>query len=365
MIDAADRLYLETAVGLAVNGCYTATPNPRVGCLIVAGDKVLGRGWHVRPGEGHAEVNALRDAAGADVRGATCYVSLEPCAFEGRTPACTKALIEAGVGRVVAAMTDPHPRVAGAGFTALRDAGIEVEVEEVPEAHELNAGYVSRLTRQRPFVRLKVAVSLDGRTAMASGESQWITGPEARADVQRWRAQSCAIVTGAGTVLADDPKLTVRDQDLATEGRIRQPLRVIVDSHRRVGAGAAVFGQPGDALRAHVDGADTHTHDSDLPVQSDARGRVDLAVLLNHLAEERQCNEVLVEAGPTLVGAFLAAGLWDELLVYQAPKLLGDRALPLAVLGFDEMREAIETTMIESQVIGGDLRLRFRPRAAD
>ena len=212
----ADRLFLRAAVSLAERGLYTCAPNPRVGCLIVRDGRTLGRGWHVRTGEAHAEVHALADA-GPDVAGATAYVSLEPCSFHGRTPPCTDALVEAGIRRVVAAMTDPHPRIAGAGFERLRGAGIAVDVIDLPEARELNLGWVTRLATGRPWVRIKTAVSLDGRTAMASGESQWITGPAARADVQHWRARSCAVITGAGTVRIDNPRLTVRDERFAVD----------------------------------------------------------------------------------------------------------------------------------------------------
>ncbi|MFW6094797.1 MAG: bifunctional diaminohydroxyphosphoribosylaminopyrimidine deaminase/5-amino-6-(5-phosphoribosylamino)uracil reductase RibD, partial [Pseudomonadota bacterium] len=211
MSGVAERAFLRAAVELAREGLYSATPNPRVGCLIVRNGTVVGRGAHIRAGEPHAEINALRDAGG-DAAGATVYLSLEPCAHTGRTPPCADALVAANVRRVVAAMGDPNPQVAGRGFERLRAAGIETELVALPEARELNAGYVSRMQRGRPYVRVKVAQSLDGRTAMASGESRWVTGPEARADVQYWRARSCAVLTGSGTVLTDDPRLTVRDE---------------------------------------------------------------------------------------------------------------------------------------------------------
>jgi diaminohydroxyphosphoribosylaminopyrimidine deaminase/5-amino-6-(5-phosphoribosylamino)uracil reductase len=374
MLDS-DRLFLRAAVELAARGRNSTTPNPAVGCLVVRGDEVLGRGWHIRAGEGHAEVNALADLAerhGAEAaRGATVYVSLEPCAFAGRTPACTGALIDAGVGRVVAAMTDPHPKVAGAGFRALEEAGIEVEVEELPEAHALLEGYVSRITRGRPFVRIKVAVSLDGRTAMASGESQWITGPAAREDVQAWRARACAIVTGSETVLADDPAMNVRSQAAAVGGRIRQPLRVVLDSRGRVPKEARIFDPPGEVLvvlSTTASGAAEKKNaalrgeegGSVLELDADERGRVSLPALFSALAE-RGINEVLVEAGPTLAGEVLRSGLWDELLVYQAPKLLGSEGRPLAGLPLERMEDAIEATMIDCVAVGDDLRLRFRP----
>lgn len=359
MSAATDRLFLEAAVALAEQGLYSATPNPRVGCVIVRDGVVVGRGAHLRAGGPHAEVHALREA-GAAAAGATVYVSLEPCAHTGRTPPCTEALIGAGVGRVVAAMGDPDPRVAGEGFGRLRAAGIAAELLPLTAAADLNAGYVSRLQRARPLVRLKVAQSLDGRTAMASGESRWITGPEARADVQYWRARSCAVLTGSGTVLADDPSLTVRDDRYAVDGHIRQPLRVVADTHLRVPADAALFQGEGPVLLVHGSGA--------LPSVAAAehvacgRDRVDLSALLAELAA-RGCNEILVEAGPRLVGAFLDSELWDELLIYVAPKLLGSDARPAAVLPLVALDDAVDATMRDITTVGGDLRLRLTPRA--
>lgn len=360
MVADSDVLFLESALALAENGRNIASPNPSVGCLIVQQGAIVGRGWTQRPGQGHAEVNALADAGTAAARGATVYVSLEPCAFHGRTPPCTQALIEARVARVVAALTDPHPQVAGQGFAQLRAAGIEVQLIELPAAAEAVAGFISRITRKRPFVRLKVAASLDGRTAMASGESQWITAAAARADVQAWRARSCVIVTGAETVLADDPALTVRDSSLAVAGDIRQPLRVVLDSKLRVPRSARLFTEPGATVIAHTRGDPTHEKAGYLRLPADVDGRVDLAALLAALAE-RPCNEVLVEAGPTLTGAFLRAGLWDELLLYVAPKLLGSDARPLAQLPFARMLEAIEARIVHRTGIGDDLRLRLVP----
>jgi diaminohydroxyphosphoribosylaminopyrimidine deaminase/5-amino-6-(5-phosphoribosylamino)uracil reductase len=363
MASDSDVLFLKAAVALAARGMNSTTPNPRVGCLIVRGGEVLGRGWHVRPGEGHAEVNALADAAAAGpdaIRGATAYVSLEPCAFHGRTPPCSRTLIDAGITRVVAAMRDPHPGVAGKGFAELAAAGVAVEVVELTEARALNPGYVSRLTRNRPFVRLKVAASLDGRTAMASGESRWVTGEAARHDVQAWRARSCAIVTGTQTVLIDNPALTVRDPAQAVAGAIRQPLRVILDSNLRIGPGAQVFTGPGEALVAYTRGEPRHDGAAHLELPPDPNGHVDLTALLSALAD-RDLNEVLVEAGPTLVGAFLGAGLWDELVLYTAPKLLGSDARPMATLPLTRMIEAIDARIVDHVRIGEDLRLRLRP----
>jgi diaminohydroxyphosphoribosylaminopyrimidine deaminase/5-amino-6-(5-phosphoribosylamino)uracil reductase len=359
MANESDLLFLRSALALAAKGRYMAPPNPSVGCVIVRDGAIVGRGWTHRPGEGHAEVNALADA-GADARGATAYVSLEPCAFHGRTPPCTEALIESGVTRVVAAMTDPHPQVAGKGFADLRQAGIAVDLMDLPEASEAVCGFVSRVTRGRPFVRLKVAASIDGRTAMASGESRWVTGAAARTDVQAWRARSCAIVTGAETVLVDDPALTVRDEAYADDGVIRQPIRVVLDSNLRVPKSAGIFSEPGETLIVHTTGEPDGSHAAHLKLPAAEDGRVDLAALLSALAD-RPCNEVLVEAGPTLIGAFLKAGLWDELLLYMAPKFLGSDARPMAHLPIARMLEAIEAKIAHRADLGDDLRLRLVP----
>ncbi|MBH81082.1 MAG: riboflavin biosynthesis protein RibD [Gammaproteobacteria bacterium] len=359
MASQSDLLYLRTAIEHAAKGIYTTTPNPRVGCLVVRDGEVLGRGYHVRPGEGHAEVNALADA-GRPVVGATAYVSLEPCAFEGRTPPCAKALIEARVERVVAAMIDPHPKVSGQGMAMLRAAGILAELVELPEAQALNAGYVSRVTTGRPYVRLKTAISLDGRTGMASGESQWITGEAARADVQEWRARSCALISGSGTVMADDARLTVRDERFSVDGVIRQPLRAIADSKLQLPSSAAVLQPPGEVLIVHA-GINAPTVEGVEHICLPGSGvppKVDLAALLDELGA-RGCNEVLVEAGAALLGAFLDADLWDELLVYMAPKLLGSDARPLANLPLDKMNEAVQARLIDCVPVGDDLRLRL------
>jgi diaminohydroxyphosphoribosylaminopyrimidine deaminase/5-amino-6-(5-phosphoribosylamino)uracil reductase len=360
MATDSDLLFLRAAVELAEQGLYSCTPNPRVGCLIVRDGAVLGRGAHLWAGDGHAEVNALADAGG-DVAGATVYVSLEPCAHTGRTPPCADALVAANVRRVVAAMRDPDPRVSGRGFQRLRGAGIRCELRELPEAAELNAGFSLRIRQGRPFVRLKVAQSLDGRTAMASGESRWITGPAARADVQYWRARSCALITGSGTVLTDDPKLTVRDPRFAVGGRLRQPLRVVADTGLRVPADAALFREEGPVLFAH--GAHAEPRLPDVEHLACGEERVDLAELLAALGR-RGCNEVLVEAGPRLAGAFLAAGLWDELLVYVAPKLLGSEARAMASLPLLTMDQAVHATIRDCVAVGDDLRLRLIPRQA-
>lgn len=358
----SDLLFLRAALALAERGMNSTSPNPRVGCLIVKDGVVLGRGWHVRAGEGHAEVNALADAGDADVRGATAYVSLEPCAFEGRTPPCSQTLINAGIGRVVAALTDPHPKVAGQGFADLRAAGIAVDVVELPEARVLVEGYLSRVDQGRPFVRIKMAISTDGRTAMASGESQWITGEASRLDVQSWRARSCAIVTGSQTVLDDDPAMNVRIDSAAVDGQIRQPLRVVLDSRLRVPASARILQPPGEALVVHsASAADNPAAVPRLHLPGNsASGRVSLPDLFRELGR-RKCNEVLVEAGPTLAGAVLESGLWDELLLYIAPRLLGSDARPLATLPLARMVDAIEATIVDQVELAGDMRVRLRP----
>lgn len=383
----ADPVFLEAAVAWGSQACYRTAPNPAVGCLLVQHGRVIGRGATEPAGGRHAEIVALDDArvAGQPVAGATAYVSLEPCAFEGRTPPCADALIKAGVVRVVGALTDPHPRVAGAGYAKLVQAGIAVERYELASAAANVRGFLTRQRTGRPLVRVKIAASLDARTAMASGESQWITGSAARAEVQEWRARSCAVLTGSGTVLADDPALTVRDERYADQGRLRQPLRVVLDSRRRIAATAKVFTGPGSALRLYARGlaatglaagaeqalaqpatalqASSHQLSSDptVPEQAvaaDAEGRLDLAAVLDLLGR-RQCNEVLVESGPTLAGRFLALGLWDEAVIYLAPKLLGSSARPLAQLALDRLAQAIRGTIVEATPVGDDLRIRF------
>lgn len=347
----ADRLYLSTAIALADRGRYSTPPNPRVGCVFVRNGRVLGRGWHVRTGEGHAEVNALSDAG--DVRGATAYVSLEPCAFHGRTPACADTLIGAGVARVVGALTDPHPQVAGLGYDRLREAGVAVDTDELPEARALNPGYLHRQTHGRPWIRLKVAASLDGATAMASGESQWITGAAARADVQELRARSCAVLTGIGTVLADDPRLNVRDAAYALDGVLRQPLRIVLDSRLRTPQDANVLAD-GGALVVHAESAPA----TQLPGERHACGEtaVDLTRLVDYLGT-RELNEVLVEAGARLTGAFLKAGLWDELVVYLAPKLMGEATRRLADLGIERLGDAVAARFADVRMVGEDIKL--------
>ena len=359
---AADHALMARALRLAERGAYTTRPNPMVGCVIARDGAVVGEGWHRRKGGPHAEVFALR-AAGEAARGATAYVTLEPCAHHGSTPPCADALVQAGVARVVAAMRDPFPQVDGAGFERLRAAGIAVESGLMEaQARELNRGFLSRIERGRPWLRVKLAMSLDGRTALASGESQWISGAAARADVQRWRARSGALLTGAGTVLADDPQLTVR---LDGDDDVLPPLRVVLDARlvslarERVRAGAAstlYLHAPDAAVPPGVAAANV-----DFAAVARRDGRLDLDAVLRLLAA-RGVNEVQVEAGPTLAGAFLAAGLVDELLLYVAPVLLGDAARPLfAGLSIAHMAQRFQLRIAESLAVGDDLRLRLQP----
>ncbi len=311
------------ALQIAARGQYAARPNPMVGCVIVNNGEVVGEGWHERAGEPHAEINALK-AAGSQAEGATAYVSLEPCAHHGKTPPCSKALIDAGVIRVVAAMPDPYAEVAGRGLAALSAAGVATEVGLMAAAAEhLNAGYLARVTRNRPFVRAKVAASIDGAIAMNSGESQWITGTEARNDVQRLRARSGAIMTGIGTVLADDPSLNVRVEGLTPPDL--QPLRVVIDSRLRTPPTARMLTLPGATLVCHAGGEDpAHLEAAGADVREFATGsaEVDIFEVLGELAG-RSINDVLVEAGPGLTGHLLEQELVDELVIYQAPHIMG------------------------------------------
>lgn len=385
---AADRAHMAEALRLAARGLYTTQPNPRVGCVIVREGEVVGRGFHVRAGEPHAEVHALREA-GEAARGATAYVTLEPCAHHGRTPPCADALVRAGLARVVLACLDANPLVAGQGAARLRTAGIEVASGLLQDqAEALNAGFLRRMAGGLPWTRAKVASSLDGRTAMASGESQWITGEPARRDVQRWRARSCAIVTGVGSVRADDPALTVRaglwpsDEDFPG----RQPLRVVLDSTLRLSpdarllqgdgpvrvvtrgesglAGAALvaalrLADPARAARAEAllaAGAEL------VAAEADGHGRPDIRAVLAQLAAAG-CNEVLVEAGPGLVGSALQAGVVDELVLYQAPTLLGSTARPLADWPLALMAEQQRLKLVDLRQIGDDVRMILRPVA--
>lgn len=348
------------AIALARRGLATTMPNPRVGCVLAREGRVIGRGWHERPGGPHAEIVALADA-GDDARGATAYVTLEPCAHEGRTGPCADALVQAGVGAVVAAIRDPNPRVDGGGLAKLEAAGVAVRTGLMAEAaRELNPGFLSRMERGRPWVRVKLAQSLDGRTALADGTSQWITGPAARADVQHWRARACAVMTGVGTVLADDPSL-----DLRLEHIDRQPLRVIVDSHWRTPGTARTLSLPGQVLIAGREDVERspalEASGAECLALPAKERRVDLGALLSVLAG-REVNEVQVEAGGTLCGALLREGLVDEVLLYQAPCLLGHEGKPTFELpGLDDMAHRPVLQVLERVMVGEDLRMRLRP----
>jgi diaminohydroxyphosphoribosylaminopyrimidine deaminase / 5-amino-6-(5-phosphoribosylamino)uracil reductase len=358
MFTPADREFMARALRLAEHGLFTTTPNPRVGCVVVRGGEVVGEGFHERAGEAHAEVNALR-AAGGRAEGGTVYVNLEPCSHHGRTPPCTDSLVAAGVERVVVAMGDPNPKVSGQGFAALRAAGVEVASGLLEaEARELNVGFVSRMTRSRPWVRLKVAATLDAKTALASGESQWITGEQARRDGHRWRARACAILTGIGTVRDDDPRLTVRDVETP-----RQPLRVLVDSRLEVPLSARIL-EGGNLLvaaaiddRAKIDAL--RARGAEVVVLPNATGKVELEDLVRELGRQN-LNEVHVEAGFKLNGSLVAAGVVDELLVYLAPKVLGETGRGMFKLpGVERLADARRLRLLDVAQLGEDVRLRL------
>jgi diaminohydroxyphosphoribosylaminopyrimidine deaminase/5-amino-6-(5-phosphoribosylamino)uracil reductase len=352
-----DHLFMARALRLAEKGMYTTTPNPRVGCVIVRDGRVVAEGWHEKAGSAHAEAAALGHA-GSAARNATVYVTLEPCSHQGRTPPCADALIRAGVGRVVCAMHDPNPLVSGAGMQRLRDAGIRVESGILEaQARELNIGYVSRMTRAQPWMRVKIASGLDGKTALENGASQWITSAQARRDAHRWRARSCAIMTGIGTLTDDDPRLTVREVQTP-----RQPLRIVVDSRLRVAPASKIFAGGGVLIATASDDETKIARitglGAEVLVLPDEQGKVDLQQLVSELAS-RGLNEVLVEAGINLHSALLRAGVIDELLFYFAPKLLGDRGRGMFDLGDLTKMDAVpELNVTEMRQIGPDIRLR-------
>lgn len=362
---ASDQAFMARALELARKGLYSTHPNPRVGCVIVRDGQVVGEGWHARAGEPHAEVHALRQA-GERARGATAYVTLEPCSHHGRTPPCADALVNAGVARVVAAMQDPNPQVAGRGLLRLMDAGIAVQSGVLEsEARALNAGFIKRMETGLPFVRVKLAMSLDGRTAMASGESQWITGPAARAAVQRLRARASVVLTGADTVLTDGARLTVRPDELGLNAELtalavtRPPLRVLVDGRLRVPL-SAPFYQAGKALVATCAVASARDRfqeeGHELLAVPSSNGHVDLRRLLLELGS-RGANEVLVEAGPRLAGAFARAGLVDEFQIFMAGRLLGSSARPLLDWPLARMAEAPQLKITDVRAVGDDWRI--------
>ena len=367
-----DRTAMQRALELAARGLATTHPNPRVGCVIARNGRIVGEGWHARAGEAHAEVAALA-AAGSEAAGATAYVTLEPCNHQGRTPPCVDALLAARIARVVYALPDPNPRVAGGGGARLEAAGVRVAAGLLAaEAAELNAGFLKRMRTGRPWVRVKLAMSLDGRTALASGASRWVSGEAARADVQHWRARSAAILTGVGTVLADDPRLDVRLADAPAAAP--RPLRVVLDSTLRTPPAARLFTVPGEVLIITALGASDArweprcaalaAHGARIETLPAAQARVPLAAVLERLGE-LEINELQVEAGPTLAGELLRQGLCDELLLYVAPKLLGPAARPLLALPEPaSLAAAPELRIAEVARVGDDLRLRLRPAAA-
>ncbi|PKB87626.1 riboflavin biosynthesis protein RibD [Ewingella americana] len=366
----ADEKYMARAFELARLGRFTTTPNPNVGCVIVRDGEIVGEGYHIKAGGPHAEVHALR-MAGEKAKGATAYVTLEPCSHHGRTPPCADALIAAGVARVVASMQDPNPEVAGRGLYRLQQTGIEVSHGLMhSEAEAINLGFLKRMRTGFPYVQLKMAASLDGRTAMESGESQWITSAAARADVQRFRAQSSAILSSSATVLADDPSLNVRWDELDSDTQriypqesLRQPLRIVIDSQNRVTPQHKLVNQPGDTWLARL-AADEQSwpESTEQWVVPGRDNRVDLVLLMMQLAK-RQINSVWVEAGAELAGALLQAGLVDELIVYMAPKLLGENGRALCVLpGLQSLSDAPQFTLSDVRQVGADLRLRLKPQ---
>lgn len=363
VFSADDHRHMARALELARKGIYTTDPNPNVGCVIVASDGVVvGEGWHRKTGAAHAEIHALQQAAGR-VHGATVYVTLEPCSHHGRTPPCADALVASGVAKVICAMQDPNPQVAGAGLEKLRTAGIATACGLLEaEARELNRGFIRRMQTGRPWVSTKLAVSMDGRTALRSGASKWITGAAARADVQRLRAGSSAILTGIGTVLADDPRLDVRDAGIEL---LAQPLRVVADSELRLPLGAAMLGGSGAVRVFHSTGSSGREQElahrnvicNRLPAKS---GRVSLAALLDVLGSDG-CNRLLVEAGPTLNGALLEAGLVDEIIVYQAASIMGTDARGMfACKTIERMEDVIALRLVDVRHLGDDLRLSYR-----
>ena len=358
-VASQDQTLMARALNLAARGLYTTEPNPRVGCVVARDGQVLGEGWHVRAGEAHAEVLALR-AAGPQARGACVFVTLEPCSHTGRTPPCADALIAAGVSRVVCCTVDPNPRVAGAGIERLRAAGIAVSAGMLAaQARELNVGFFSRFELGRPYIRLKLAMSLDASTATASGGQGWITGEAARADVQAWRARSGAILTGAGTVRADDPRLDVR---LTYGSWVRQPLRVLLDPMLSCPVGAKMFHGGGALVFAAADAPVRSQSSARVERLPRAAGGLDLRAVIGRLTE-LEVNELWVECGPRLAGAFVQSHLVDELVLYVAPRLFGADAAPLMhVSGLGPPGSLPAFDFHDVQRFGADLRLILKPK---
>lgn len=355
---------MSRALQLARKGLYTTHPNPRVGCVLIRDGRIIAEGWHEVTGGAHAEINALNSASG-EVTGASCYVTLEPCCHTGRTPPCTDALVRAGIGKLFAAMSDPNPSVSNQGLSTLEQAGIETDLGLLrSQAQDLNPGFIMRMTLQRPYVRCKLGMSLDGRTALANGDSQWITGEAAREDVQRLRAQSSAVMTGIGTVLVDDPGLNVRDIDLNG----RQPLRVVIDPGLKFPASAKMLHLPGRtlifttlkerALQARLSDAGAEV------IVTGPASETFMDTVLGYLAGEEEINEVLLEAGSKLAGSLLSKGLIDELVLYQAPVLLGDSSKGLFHLpALQSMTDRIQLRLIETRQVGEDMRLTLKVKS--
>jgi len=363
-----DHRFMSQAIELAKLGIYSTSPNPNVGCVLVKNNEVIATGFHLQAGKGHAEVNALAKVTAQQGEHCTAYVTLEPCSHVGKTGSCAHALIAAKVTRVVCAMQDPNPLVAGNGFALLRAAGIEVAVGLMREqAEALNPGFIKRMSQQLPWVNIKLAMSLDGRTAMQSGESQWITGSAARADVQRLRAQSCAIITGIGSIVHDDSSLMVREGELELDTtdfdleliKQKQPLRVVLDSKNQLAKNAKIINQPGRTLRV-IACAKTEEND-DVICMANESGQIDLLSLLQYLAKVEQCNNVLVEAGATLAGSFVENELFDQLTVYMAPTILGATARPLLAINKDYMAQQQRLKMLSQSMVGDDIRLIYQP----
>ncbi len=368
-----DQYYMARALRLAKRGLWSTDPNPRTGCVIVHDGKIVGEGWHQVAGEPHAEIHAL-SMAKEKAAGATCYVTLEPCCHYGRTPPCTDALIKAGITRIVVAMTDPNPLVSKKGIEQLRKAGITVNTGVLSqEAEQLNPGFFMRMRHNRPYIRCKLAMSLDGRTAMPSGESKWITSQEARRDVQCLRARSSAIMTGAGTVLADDPQLTVREEELPCQLHtdklpvIKQPLRVVVDTHLSIPPEARLLSLPGETviftasynktIKAMLEKAG-----ASVISQPNHEKQVDLQALCHILAEEYEVNELQMEVGQNLSGAMLRAGLIDELVIYIAPMLMGNKARGLFNRpDIEHLNQHVPLSIVDIRAIGQDWRITAYP----
>ncbi len=364
--NAIDRRFMRHAIELAQKGIYSTDPNPRVGCVICRKDKIIAEGWHEKAGEKHAEIMALENCQGS-LDGATCYVTLEPCCHQGRTSPCSDALIAAGIKRLVVAMEDPNPQVSGKGFAKLEKAGVKVEVGLMEaEAQELNPGFIKRMQTGMPWVICKLAMSMDGRTAMASGESQWITNKLSRQDIQLLRARSSAIITGSGTVKIDNPSMNARQEDFTNphhkQFSLQQPWRVIMDSQMSVAADAKIFNLPGRVIWATTKPVDKTNQSEKLTIlqlPADQYGKVSAELMLKWLADQG-CNEVMIEAGSKLSGAFISANLVDILMIYMAPKILGDQARGLLHLpGIETLSQAKHFRLLSARLIGNDICLTY------